>query len=182
MAVELSPGRYGFKTIVIHWITVPLIIAVFATMELKPYAAKGSALRESLMSWHYLLGLAVFVVVWLRIAARRMESAPADPGGPQWKRLTATLTHRFLYALMFIMPLLGWLALNAKGQSVSVAGLDLPMLVEKNESLARLFKQWHQSLASAGYAVLALHVLAVLYHQFVARDRTLLRMMPASAE
>jgi len=182
MTIDWSPARYGYKTIAIHWITVPLIIAVFATMELKPYTAKGGELRETLMFWHYLLGLAVLAAVWFRVAARRMESAPPDLGGPTWKRAMAALTHRFLYALMFIMPVLGWLALNAKGQGVHVAGLDLPMLVEKNESLARLFKQWHQALANAGYVVLALHVLAVLYHQFVARDRTMLRMMPASAE
>ena len=44
------------------------------------------------------------------------------------------------------------------------------------ESIAR--RAWHERVGSWGYWLIGLHALAGLYHHYVVRDNTLLRMLP----
>lgn len=53
-----------------------LFIAVYACIELRELYPKGSDPREALKSWHFMLGLSVFVLVWLRLFARVTSATP----------------------------------------------------------------------------------------------------------
>lgn len=61
-----TPSGYGSLSMALHWLMLLLIAAVYASMVLKGFLPKGSASRETMATWHYMLGLAVFVLVWLR--------------------------------------------------------------------------------------------------------------------
>lgn len=175
-------SRYSSLSIFLHWLMLALMIAVYATMELKSYTDKGSDLRAALAVWHYTAGVLIFVLVWLCIVARQQKPLRVDhDASPAWQRALARATHLLLYVLMIGMPLLGWLIQSAKGQPVVFFGFELPMLLAKDESLARLFKQLHQAFANFGYGVIALHVAAALFHHWVSRDDTLQRMLPRAA-
>ena len=63
-------ARYGRLSIALHWLMLLLIAAVYATIELKGNFAKGSEPRELLKHWHFMLGMTVFALVWLRLIAR----------------------------------------------------------------------------------------------------------------
>jgi cytochrome b561 len=80
---------------------------------------------------------------------------------------------------MIAMPLLGWLALSAKGAPVSLFGLPLPALIGPSKALARNMKQIHETIATAGYFLIGLHAAAALFHHYVVHDNTLVRMLPA---
>src|SRR6185503_15798782 len=113
-----------------------LIAAAYATMELKSIFPKGSAQREAMAAWHYMLGMSVFFLVWLRLLARFTGPAPAiEPPLPLLQVRLARLAHWALYAMMIGLPLLGWLAVNAKGQAVPFLGFELPVLVGKSRQL-----------------------------------------------
>ncbi|MCY1311887.1 Cytochrome b561 [compost metagenome] len=86
--------------------------------------------------------------------------------------------HLALYALMIGAPLAGWLILSAAGKPVPFFGLELPPLIDKNPSLAGDIKELHETVAVAGYWLIGLHALAGVFHHYVARDNTLVRMMP----
>ncbi len=178
MASDIRTPHYSSLSIFMHWLMLALIVAVYATMELKPYAAKGGALREALTIAHYAVGVAIFAAVWLRALIRLSNPAPLAQPGPRWQRVLSKATHLTLYALMLGMPVLGWLWLSAKGQVLSFFGLDLPMAMGKDASWAKLFKQWHQFFANVGYGLMGLHVAAALLHHYVMRDTTLQRMLP----
>ncbi len=62
--------RYGIPLITLHWLMVVLIVAVFACIELREFYPRGSAIRDAFKTWHYLLGLPVFALVWLRLLVR----------------------------------------------------------------------------------------------------------------
>ncbi len=172
--------RYGLLSISLHWLMLLLIIAVYATMELRDMYPKGSAPREALKTWHYMLGLSVFGLVWLRLGARlsgpRPVVAPAMPASQAW---LAKGVHLALYVLMIGLPLLGWLILSANGAPVPFWGLELPALIGKNKDLARLLKEIHETVANAGYFLIGLHAAAALFHHYVTRDNTMRLMVPA---
>ena len=169
---------YGWLSISFHWLMLLLIVAVYALMDLKSIFPKGSASRDAMERWHYVLGLSVFFLVWLRLLIRFAGSDPAiEPALPAWQATSAKIMHWVLYVLMIGLPILGWIALSAKGSPVPFFGAELPALVGKSQGLAKWFKEIHETLATAGYFIVGLHATAALYHHYVRRDNTLRLML-----
>jgi cytochrome b561 len=171
--------RYGALSIGLHWMMLLLFIGVYATINLRELYPKGSDPREALKVWHFMLGLSVFALAGLRLYAR--FSAPAPQITPQlaaWQQKIANSMHIALYALMLLMPLLGWLVLSAAGKPIPFFGLELPALIAKNKALAATLKEIHVFIGTTGYYLIAVHALAALVHHYIKRDDTLLRMLP----
>ncbi len=165
---------YGWPAVSLHWLMLALIAAAYASMELKEVFPKGSAGREAMATWHYMLGLSVFFLVWLRLAVRLAGSTPqVIPSLPAWQARVATWVHWTLYALMLALPLIGWITLGAKGSVIPFFGAQLPALVAENRERAKWLKEIHETLASAGYFVIGLHAAAALFHHYVKQDNTL---------
>ena len=171
----MNAQRYSPLSIGLHWLMLLLIAAVYATIELKGNFLKGSETRELLKHWHFILGVSVFALVWLRLLARWIKPVPALP---DWQERLARLMHLALYGLMIALPLLGWLTLSAAGKPIPFFGLELPALVANNAERAGQFKELHEALAQAGYWLIGLHAAAALLHHYVLRDDTLRRMLP----
>ena len=174
-----STERYGSPSIGLHWFMLLLLIAVYACIELRGLFPKGSDPREALKIWHYMLGLSVFVLVWLRLLSNIIGHFPRiEPESPRWQKLSGRLMHVGLYALMIFMPLAGWLMLSAEGKPIPFFGLHLPALISESKSAAELIKEFHVTAGTVGYFLIGLHALAALFHHYVMRDNTLLRMLP----
>ena len=174
-----SDQSYGIIAQAFHWLVAAL---VFAQLGLGVYAA-DLPLGLSRLQWlsrHKSLGLAILVVVLLRIAWRAIDRPPALPGTmPAWQRLAATTMHRLLYLLLILAPLAGWLYASAAGLSVNWFGLfQVPDLVAKDPALAEVFKPLHKALVVLLALLLAGHIGAALRHAFWFRDGVVHRMLP----
>lgn len=174
-----SADGYGALSISLHWLMLFLLVAVYATMELKSIYPKGSSPREAMKVWHYMLGLSVFGLAWLRLGASFLGATPVVlPAMPASQALAAKAMHLALYALMLAMPVLGWLTLNASGTPAPFWGLELPELIGKSKGTAKLLKEIHETFATVGYFLIGLHAAAALYHHYLRRDNTLKLMLP----
>jgi cytochrome b561 len=174
-----SNSRYSTVSIALHWLMLVLLALVYACIELRGLFPKGSGGRTLIVESHFMLGLTVFVLVWLRLFARSLGPAPQIfPASPKWQTLLAKLMHWALYLFMIAMPILGWLVTSAKGNQVMFYGFDLPLLVAQNKDLAKQIQGWHELGGTLGYWLIGLHAVAGLYHHYVVGDNTLLRMMP----
>lgn len=172
-------ARYNPLSIGLHWLMLLLIAAVYACIELRGFYPKGSEPREALKTWHFMLGLAVLALVVVRLAVRLGNTVPAiEPAPPGWQKLLASLMHVGLYALMLGMPVLGWLILSASDKPVPFFGLQLPALLGPNKDLAGQIKEVHETIGTIGYYLIGLHAAAALFHHYVVKDNTLLRMLP----
>lgn len=171
--------RFGTLSIALHWLMVLLIAAVYACIELKGYFPKGSEMRDGLKQWHFMLGLAVFALVWLRIAARVMGAQPkVQPPVPNAQDKVAKLMYLALYALMLGAPFAGWLMLSAYDKPIPFFGLQLPALLSPDQALGGQIKELHELGGTIGYWLIGLHALAGLYHHYIRRDNTLRMMLP----
>jgi cytochrome b561 len=176
-------ARYSTASITLHWLMFLLIVAVYATIELRELFPKGSDPRNLLKTWHFMLGLSVLALVGLRIAVRLAGSTPTiTPPPAAWQQKLATLGHLALYGLMLAMPLAGWVILSAEGKDIPFFGLTLPPLVGANEALAHDVEEIHEAVGEAGYWLIGLHAAAALFHHYLLKDNTLLRMLPGRAE
>lgn len=179
MSWKNSESRYGTASITLHWLMVVLLVAVYACIELRGIFPKDSPERDLMKMWHFMLGLTVFMLVWLRLLLRAISPTPLiDPAPPAWQMLPAKLMHLALYLLMIGLPLAGWLMVSAAGKPVPFFGLELPPLLDKNIDLAKQIKYWHELGGSVGYWLIGLHAVAGLAHHYLVRDNTLRRMLP----
>lgn len=179
MNTSQATGRYSKLSIALHWLMLLLLIAVYACIELRELYPKGSDPREALKTWHFMLGLSVFVLVWVRLFARIASATPAIvPNPPGWQLLLAKLVHLALYVLMIVMPLLGWALLSAAGKPVPFFGLELPAIIAENKETGKWLKEVHETIGTVGYLLIGIHTVAALFHHYVVKDNTLLRMLP----
>lgn len=182
MQSHLTPHRYHPSMVGIHWLTLALLIAVYALIELRGIFPKGSSAHDAMKTWHFMLGLTVFGLVFLRLAIGRFVAAPPiDPPPAAWQQRLATAMHVALYTFLVVMPLLGWLALSAKGKPVPFFGLELPALLPPDKALGKKIEDIHEAIGTAGYFLIGLHATAGLFHHYVMRDDTLRRMWPGWA-
>lgn len=174
-----TESRYGALNIGLHWLMLLLFIAVYGSIELRELFDKGSDPREMLKSWHFMLGIAVFILVWPRIAARFSGPTPAiTPDPEKIQQLAAKLLHLALYVLMIAMPISGYLLLSAAGKPIPFFGLELPALIGTDKALAKQIKEVHELVGTTGYFLIGAHFVAALYHHLIVRDDTMTRMLP----
>lgn len=171
--------RYSVASIILHWLMLLLIVGVYAAIEFREFFPKGSEPREALKTWHFMLGLSVLGLVWLRIAARLIWPARLPSRDePAWRRSAATATHLALYVFMIAMPIAGLLILSAEGETIPFFGVELPALVGKNDQLAEQVEEIHELGGTIGYWLIGIHAAASLFHHYILRDRVFARMMP----
>lgn len=171
-------ARYHGTAIALHWVMAVLIAGTFALglymteLELSPQKLK-------LYSWHKWAGVTVFMLLWLRLVARLIKRPPPPLPAPAWQQRAAHWVHVALYALMFVLPLSGWITSSAAGfQTVWFGVLPLPDLVAKNRPLFEALKEVHEALANGLALAVGLHVAASIKHHVIDRDDTMARMWP----
>jgi cytochrome b561 len=178
MALRNTTRRWGAVAQLLHWLIVALIIV---QVTLASLADDAPPLRRlALLARHKSFGLTILALAILRLAWRWANPTPELPTTLKpYQQTLARLTHFMLYALLFAMPLSGWMMSSARGFPVSWFGLfQLPDLVPKSKPLYETMLTTHEVLAGVLGAVVALHVAGALMHHFVKRDDVLRRMLP----
>ncbi len=169
--------KYGGPTIAMHWLMAVLVLGAFATglegHDEVIFGAEGLFDRQL----HETLGLAVFVLLGVRVVMRLLGRKPEPVDMPRWMHILSKATQGFLYLLMIAVPMLGMIGSGSEGHTVDLIGgvtLMPPFKVEAD--LLALHKL-------AGDAILwlaGLHAAAALFHHFILRDGVLASMLPAS--
>lgn len=176
-----APGfRYSTALVAVHWFMALLMVAVFASIELRVLYAKGTEMRDFMKALHFTLGLSVLLMVVLRLAARWASPKPEHITPPDvtlaWAQRLAAVGHLALYGFMLLMPLAGWLALSAAGKPIPFFGLELPALMGPDKAFASDIKWLHESVGEVGYWLIGVHVTAALAHHYVLKDGLMSRM------
>ncbi len=166
---------------VFHWLTVLLLTIQVALGWTMP-GARRHVPPALLNDAHMSLGLTILALIVLRFVWRIIAGAPAaEPGTPVWQDMLARVVHFSLYAIVLLFALTGWANATFHNWPIRFLGeIPLPGFFPGRASL-RNFGHIHNGLVWVLIAVVAGHASAALWHHFVMRDRTLLRMLPQSA-
>jgi cytochrome b561 len=176
-----SIARYSPAAQWFHWLTFLFVsILVPAGIIMADRGARNiwDSVTNNLYSTHKLAGFTLLWIVLLRLAYRLFAGAPApEPTLKPWQRVVSALNHWALYALLVIMPLLGWLGVSMF-PALDIFGLfNLPSIASKNEDLSKRILGLHETLAWVLIALVALHIAAALYHAVIRKDGVLRRML-----
>lgn len=173
--------RYHPLARALHWVLALAIVGNFALgvyMTDLPF----SPARLQYYSWHKWAGVLVLAFSAVRLVTRWLVPPPPLPlmveaAMPAWQKHAHHATHLGLYVLFFAVPLSGWAYSSAAGFPVVLFGvLPLPDIAPVSESLADVLKASHEAAAFAMAALVVLHVVGALKHQFIDRDGLLSRM------
>ncbi|MCA1941436.1 MAG: cytochrome b [Caenispirillum bisanense] len=172
-------ASYGATAKAFHWLTV-LGIVVVVPLGIAMLNVGPGPTQNSLFDLHRSVGFVIFVLAAGRLLWRLFHPPPPLPADlPGWQRGAALATHWMLYALLFAVPVLGWLGSSYFGAAVSVFGLfTLPVPVAQDRAMAETVLAFHVWGVIALGALVALHAGAALHHHFVRRDDVLTRMLP----
>lgn len=163
----------------LHWTIVALLIVQFIAAWTMP-DIKRDTKPDTLINLHISVGVLILFVAILRLAWRAGHPEPPPQDGlPPWQVQSARAVHWLLYALLFVLPVLGWLNASWRGFPVIMFGLELPKLLSTRAPGWGWTGDVHALLATYGLLTLVgLHVAAALYHYFIRRDGVLQRMLP----
>lgn len=171
------PRRFTALQRALHWLMAAFILAMlFIGVGM---VSTVSQRYLTLVSIHKPLGIAILVLVLLRIGVRLRFGAPPLPADlPEPMKLAAHLSHYAFYALMLAMPLIGWAMLSAAAYPVQVLNFTLPPIVPQSDTLHSLLWTAHYTLAFAFFALILLHLSAALFHALIRRDDVFGAMAP----
>jgi cytochrome b561 len=172
-----APDAYTRPAVALHWLIAGLIACGF-TLGTIMTDLPVSPERLRLFNYHKWIGITVLGLAFLRGVWRLFNRPPAMVPMPAWQAAVARQAHVFLYVLMFLVPLTGWLMSSAKGYPVVYLKLwQLPDLVQKNKELGETLEDVHSVLAWLMAAIVGLHAAGALKHHFIDRDDTLRHML-----
>jgi cytochrome b561 len=111
-----------------------------------------------------------------RLIYRLVHGAPADePTLRPWEKVVSHITHWAIYALLVIVPLLGWLAISYYGP-FEPFGFKLPALASKDDARATQVFFLHKLAAYALILLVGMHLGAAIMHYVIRKDGVLARM------
>lgn len=179
MKLRNTTARWGAVSQLLHWVIVALIITQFVLASIAEDLPLGME-KLATIARHKSVGITILALAVVRLVWRWVNPTPELPGTLKpYERVLAWVTHGTLYALLFAMPLSGWMMSSARNFPVSWFNLvQLPDLVPPSQTLYEIMHETHEILATVLVVAVALHVLAALKHHFILRDDVLRRMLP----
>lgn len=179
MTLKNTADRWGPVSQSLHWLVVLLIITqgiVGLTME----DLRNGPDKIQVYALHKSFGLTILGLMTLRLLWRGFAGTPQPvPGTPGWQERIASLTHWALYALLFAMPISGWVLNSAAGFPLQWFGVvNLPDIVGKDHDLHEAAEDLHGIMFWILVSLAVVHAAAAFYHHLFQRDATLARMLP----
>ena len=166
-------SRYQPVLVALHWLLALMIIGLlclgFFVLAKMP---NSDPHKLDILVWHMTGGMFVLVLMIPRLIIRIWSARPAAAatGSPLLDRL-APIAHGALYVIVFLMIVTGWTTGWLISGVFQPNGPPLP-------DTFRVFPTFraHAILAVLLAILIAGHIAAALYHQFVLKDGLLRRM------
>ena len=158
----MKPKGFSRAQIILHWTVFVLVALQFIFNDYikeawYTYVKTGEFQFNLLIAGHVVGGIVILLLVLWRLALRKSHGVPPLPesDSPAQKAIAAGTQHS-LYLLLIVMPLTGLAAWFGDVQVAATAHFYLKFLL---------------------IALIALHFVAALYHQYVLRDGLLDQMI-----
>jgi cytochrome b561 len=167
--------RFALQSRILHW----LMAAMLLTMLFIGVSMVASLWAyPRLLAIHRPLGIAILIFAIVRLINRKLTVLPPFPQTmSRQERFVATASEKLLYALMILLPLVGWGMLSAgRYPMVMIGRFHLPPILPANPTLFFILRKTHSVLAYLLFITFLAHLSAVLFHTLIVRDRLLDRM------
>jgi cytochrome b561 len=175
--MKTTSTQFVLTARILHWLMAVLILSMlFIGVGM---VASVSERHEWLIRIHKPLGIAILILAVVRLIVRLRNPPPPLPADlPVIQKFAAHASHWLLYALMLVIPLVGWAMLSAGGYPVMLSpSLRLPPIFPTNAVAFAILRHTHAWLAMLLFLTFLAHLGAALYHGLIRRDGVLRSMI-----
>jgi cytochrome b561 len=172
MTFRTTPARYGLVPVTLHWLSAVAILLMIAS-GLAMENVTNTETRAALLRLHVAVGGLVAVLTLLRIWWAVVDRLPERDGSPRWLTWAARGVHYAIYGVVLCLVATGAATLGltgAFGPLFSGEPASLPAFGDVATYTA------HVALFITLTVLMAAHIAAALWHQFVLRDGLMARM------
>jgi cytochrome b561 len=178
MHVDAVRSDYGPVTQLFHWATAILVVAAYFLgpggrehRAFSPYMATTRELHET-------LGIAVLVIVLLRIVWRLFEGKVEHPDMAGWISYSSKSFHLLLYALLLSIPATAIAGTWLQGHPLTLLIGEFGPFLRETHDLGTSVMEIHTTLGDLILWMAGLHAAVAIGHHFVLCDRVLVSMLP----
>ena len=157
---------------IIHWL---MAIAIMIDLNVAQKFGGEMQLWDRLESRadHATMGLIITFLLILRIILRYKYGAPSLPDSmSKWQVLAAQVGHYGLYILMGVLVLTGIISATYASDPILVFNSYNLAFANHNDGVFKIVRGIHEFCTNAIIALIAIHILAAIYHHFVLKDST----------
>ena len=177
MANTSAAIDYQVTQKIVHWLMAILIMLdLYVAQKFGGFLEDADRIESRID--HSQLGLIVTVLFVIRIFLRIRYGAPPLPAEmPGWQKFSAHVAHWGLYLLIGSLIISGMLSAVNADSIIAPFGLFAYGDGKGLEETFLFFRTIHEWVTDIIIALIAIHVLAALYHLIVARDGSTERML-----
>ena len=169
--------KYPLAMRTLHWLMALIIFGLIALGIYMSDLPKEDPSRMDLYNLHKSFGFTILILFFVRLGIRLKSKIPELPSEISAKeKKLAKAGHHTLYLLIFLVPFAGVLFSNLYGYGIYFFGLDIPPFFPQNAGIAESVGEIHGFLAYTLLALVGVHVLGALKHQFIDKINLLNRM------
>jgi cytochrome b561 len=169
---------YGWISIGLHWVTAAIVVTMFTIGSMSQ--GRDQRVDVGLVDLHTSIGVAVYLLLWLRIFWRLKVGHPGPlPRQNAWLFVIGKCFHFMFLAAIAVMLVSGPLMVWSNRDAIQVFGLALPSPLGPFPKTHVVLRAIHGYTASFILAAMILHVLAVFWHAVIKRDGTFDKIMIA---
>jgi cytochrome b561 len=168
--------QYSKRMVVVHWITLVLLIIAWYFGDSLADSTDESRATVSGYIIHMVLGLTVLFLAVLRLQFRFRDTVPPPIGETPMDKVAKGI-HHLLYTILFILPISGILTVLTSKAGAALLAMNSNMLPKEHGFRGVIAHEVHEQLVNILIALVVLHVLGAIKHQFIAKDGLMERMM-----
>jgi cytochrome b561 len=168
--------QYSKRIVIVHWLTLALLFAAWYLGDSLADATDDSKATLAGYIVHIAVGGTVLLLTLFRFYSRRKDGVPPPTGTAPLDKL-AKAVHYLLYTVLFVLPLSGVVIILTSKVGVALRAGDASLLPKEHGFHGVFAHEVHEQLVNVLIALVLLHVLGAIKHQFITKDGLMKRMM-----
>ena len=166
-------NQYSKRTSIIHWV---ILVLFLTALGLGMWLADRENTAQKLSTYpaHFLIGDLVFFLVLVRIYFRKKDGEPAPANANPLLNKVSAATHVLLNLSLIAVAISGFVTVATSGLLEAFKSGDPSKIPDFDKVPA---KEFHEIFIGVLLLLIAFHVVAALYHQFIVKDNLLRRIM-----
>jgi cytochrome b561 len=175
MSIFNNKSKYGLLSKLFHWLTAAgLLIQIPLGFYLVDLEFDQS--RVDIENYHILFGLVIFYITLIRLAFKLLTPIPNfNDNAFRGQKILAKLNHFFLYLTLLTITISGIFKKLFNGENIIIFFKKINLIY--NFELSEQFYSIHILANYVLIGLIALHILAVLFHKLFLKENILKRIL-----
>lgn len=165
--------QYSKRMVIVHWLILVLLVTAWflgSAAETARHEGNPTLLGYAV---HGLVGATILLLMLARLYFRRKDGVPPPLGNALMDKVAKGI-HHLLYAVLLLVPFSGFMQVVTSKVCDALRAWDVTLLPAKFTGVPA--HKVHEALVAVLIALIVVHVLGAVKHQFIMKNGLMERM------